>query len=306
MESLDETFAPGEILRSSTKLQQVKEDIECDVDVPRGAYDNYFIKHENEGNYIPKDERTSKASRTNVLVVIKEIVPEDTNIRRGMFIKEINRINRADLLFTVNITFGESLAGIKKEIAYLGDEKVGIEINTVIQNGDIHVIKNMGMCLVPEELEKVKLDKTHSGRGDLFMVFKVERPILTNQQQKRLWQIVTDTAYPEYDDVDHIHESLEFEKYIKEQMILIKNRKHIKSKGSDKDSDDQKDSDDRTNDSCSDDDKIDIDRTREEDSETPSDSDEDPDENFEDLLDDDISKDSDSSKRHSAKSSKKR
>lgn len=207
----------------------IKEDIECDVDVPPGAYDNYFIKLEDEGNYIPKDERTSKSSRTNVLVVIKEIVPEDTNIRRGMFIKEINRINRADLLLSVNIGFGESLVGIKKEITYFG-EKVGIEIDKVIQNGDIHVVKNMGMHLVPEELEKIKADKSHSGRGDLFIVFKVERPVLSKQQQKRLWQIVTDTAYPEFDEVDKIHESLEFDKYIGEQLILLKNKKQKKSK----------------------------------------------------------------------------
>lgn len=302
----------------------VKEDIECDVDVPPGAYDNYFIKHENEGNYIPKDERTTKATRTNVLVVIKEIIPADTNIRRGMFIKEINRINRADLLLSVNITFGESLAGIKKEITYLGGEKIGVEIDKVIQNGDIHVVKNMGMNLVPEELEKVKSDKTHSERGDLFIVFKVERPMLTKQQQKRLWQIVTDTAYPEYEDVEKIHESVEFDKYIGEQITFLKNKNKLKPSN---DSDDESESDsdisssdtdtktvhnnksqdDGSQDDESQDNESDNENKEEQDDELSTDNDqdkEDPDENFDDLLDDD-SDHSDHSKRNKNSSSKK-
>lgn len=261
----------------------VKEEIECEVEVPPGAYDNYFIKLENEGNYVPRDERKTKASRTNVIVVIKEIVAEDSKIKRGMFIKEINRVNRADLLLSVEITFGESIVGIKKEINYLGD-KIGIEIDQVIQNGDIHVVKGKGMKLVPEELEKIKGDKTKLKSGDLFIVFKVEKPILNVQQQKRMWQIVTDTPYPEYDDVDNIVKTTDFNNYIQE---------HTKDKARGKNSSDTNtdtDTDSNTDSNVSDEkisthdcsDISDDDQSDEQDDEHSDD----PDENFDDLLDD--------------------
>jgi DnaJ-class molecular chaperone len=302
----------------------IKEDIECEVDIPRGAYDNYFIKLEHEGNYIPEEEiqgrdkdkdnnkekkkeknKDKNTNRTDVIVVVKEKDSEKSIIRRGMFIKEINRFNRADLLITLDITFGESIAGIKKEIDIFG-ESVGIEIENPIQNGDIHVIKNMGMWLVPEECEKIHVDEA---RGDLFIVFNVIRPELTKQQQTRLWQIISGTAYPEYDDVDKIYESFTFDQYIHEHM-KIKSQNKNEDEDKDKDSDSEKSNSESESDKESDKESENSNSESDKDSESESgsdkgsgsesESDKDSDENFDDLINDT----SDDDKKHSK--SKKR
>jgi DnaJ-class molecular chaperone len=242
----------------------LKEDIECDIDVPPGAYDQYFIKVENEGNYIPLNERDKKSNdveRSNVIVVIKEIPMSTTNsninISRGMFIQEINRFDRADLLIRVDVEFGESIMGIKKEIAFLNEEKISIDINNVILNGDIYVVKNMGMPLVPEEVKKLKESNSNKDnkiyRGDLFIMFKIKRPQLKNRQRKRLWQVITDTPYPIYDVIENIHNTIDFKDYVDEQKKFNTSKKEnnkVSDNVSDSDSDNNTDdeTENKTND----------------------------------------------------------
>lgn len=190
-----------ELCNKCNGFKYTKELIECDVDVPPGAYDNYYIMLEGEGNYIPRDERKNEYDRSNVIVVIKEI--PDEKIIRGMYIKGSNSINLADILIHVDIEFAESIVGIKKEIN-LFDEKIGFDIKGIIRNGDIHIIKNKGMKMVPE---KCTNEKTH---GDLFISFNVKKAIdISKQKQYRIWQILTDTPYPDYDDIDFIYETIE-------------------------------------------------------------------------------------------------
>lgn len=222
----------------------VKEDIECEVDIPPGAYDKYYLKLEDEGNYIPKEDRKTDKNRTDVIIVVSEKPSTIPGIRRGMFIQELNRVNRADILMTVDISFAESIMGIKKVIPFLASESISIEIDDVIQHGDIHVIKGKGMPIVPEELEKHR-DKSTT-HGDLFIQFKVEKPVLTSQKRKRMWQIITDTSYPQYDDIDNPLQCVSFEEYVDEQKKLIKN---ISRKSSSDDSGTDEDSSERKNDS---------------------------------------------------------
>lgn len=227
----------AKLCRKCSGNKYIKDEIECEVDVPPGAYDNYYIKLEEEGNYIPKEDRKTKSVRTDVIVVIKEQMTDNlSKYRRGMFIKEINRINLADILLTVNISFGESIVGVKKEIDFLAGETIGIDIDEIIYNGDIHVIKNMGMPLVPEEIEKInKSNKnnnqstnnqsTNKLRGDLFLLFKVDKPLLSKQKRNRIWQIITDTPYPDEDDMDEIvHPTLSLNIYIDEHKSLKKEK----------------------------------------------------------------------------------
>jgi molecular chaperone DnaJ len=226
------------LCRKCTGNKYIKDEIECDVDVPPGAYDNYYIKLEEEGNYIPKEDRKTKKSRTDVIVVIKELLSKESPFRRGMFIQEINRINLADILLTINISFGESIVGVKKEIDFLAGETIAIDIDEVIYNGDIYVIKNMGMPLVPEELEKVKTllslshKSQHQLRGDLFLHFKVDKPMLSKQKRNRMWQIITDTPYPDNEEFeDDVHPTISLDTYIKQQKSKP-NKKTIKESGS--------------------------------------------------------------------------
>jgi molecular chaperone DnaJ len=218
----------------------IKEDIECEVDVPAGAYDQYYIKLEDEGNYIPTNERKKNGNkskskeRTDVMVVVGELVPDELQIRRGMFIREINRINKADLIMYVNVSQAEALTGIKKNLDYFG-EKIGIDISEVVQNGDTVVIENMGMPYVPEELSDQRIS-TDKKRGDLFLIFRIEKPKLSVQQKKRLWQIITDTPYPVYEPMVNHQQTIGLDQYIE----MHKNTKKNDRSSDDPDSDSDK------------------------------------------------------------------
>jgi len=188
----------------------IKESIGCEIDIPPGAYDNYFIKLENEGNYIPINERKTQKSRSDVLFIIRETNNNKSKFKRGMFIKEINRINRADLLIEHEIEFADSIVGIKQEIPYLNNQTIQIEINDVILNNDIYVVEGKGMKYVPEELKS----KSAPLYGDLFIIFKVKRPSLSTTQKNRLWQILTNTSYPKYPSIHSPLKVLSFDDYI--------------------------------------------------------------------------------------------
>lgn len=252
------------LCKKCSGVKYIKDEIECEVDVPPGAYDNYYIKLKEEGNYIPlEDRKTDKANkiRTDVIVVIKEKNSSSSDkgkgkgkesvFRRGMFIQEINRINLADILMTVNISFGESIVGVKKEIDFLAGEIIGIDIDEIIHNGDIHVIKGMGMPLVPEELEKVKMVTSKitsksvkpQTRGDLFLHFKVEKPVLSKQKRNRLWQVITDTPYPDEVDIDDIYSTQPLDSYINDHKLQEKARLSISSDSSIEDIDSDNDTD---------------------------------------------------------------
>ena len=192
----------------------IKEDIECEIDIPVGAYDKYYIKLENEGNYIPKDEQKNNKTRTDVLFVINETIdPNYSHIRRGMFIKEIGRINRADLIVSITIDYENAILGVKKEIDLFGIKKVGIDIENIIQNGDVYVVKNMGTNVVPEEVKKTGLKY-----GDLFIVFSVNKPILNEQQKRRIWQIITGKSYPENIYIKDVNKAINLIEYIDEHV----------------------------------------------------------------------------------------
>jgi len=225
----------------------VKDEVELEVVIPPGAYDNYYIKLETEGNYIPSEERKTDKNRkrTDVIVVIKQVDPKDCVFRRGMFIQDINRVNLADILMTVNISLAESIVGVKKEIDFLAGEKIGIDIDDIILNGDIHVIKNSGMPLVPEEL--AKNSPTLQTRGDLFLHFKVDKfsSSLSKQKRNRIWQIMTNTPYPDTKCIDDILQpTLALNEYI--EQFKTKSEQSIKgddNPDSDSDTDSDTDSD---------------------------------------------------------------
>ena len=181
----------------------IQETIECDVDVPSGAYTNYFIKLENEGNFIPKEDRKTKQNRSDVLAVIKEKIESPNKYKRGVFINEINRINMADIMMTKNISFADAIGGIKQEITFLGGETIVIDIEDLIQNGDMYVLEGCGMALVPEELT----NNVNVLRGDLFIQFKIDKPEISQGQRRKIWQILTGKSYIEdcdYDECDDI------------------------------------------------------------------------------------------------------
>lgn len=201
----------------------VQETIMYDLDVPSGAYDGYCITLENEGNYIPdnehdndhvndhKQDKNIKKKRTNVKFVIVE--EQDEKIRRGVFIQELKRINQYDVMIDTEINFSESISGIRKRIKYLANQHIEITIDEVIQNNDIYIIKNMGMPMLYKDINSDVYN------GDLFIRFKIKKPILDKKQKKKIWQIITDTSYQEYDEVNNPTIPIFLDNYIKDELI---------------------------------------------------------------------------------------
>lgn len=195
-------------------VKYIKENIECDVNVPPGAYDNYCIKLENEGNYIPYENRLDNNNdRSDVLFIIKDITPKNSHIKRGMYIPELGRINMADILIDIDVSYENALCGLCEEFDYIAGKKISIDTSEIIQNNDIYVIRNYGMKLVPEEQNKTS--KTY---GDLFVRFKVKKPKLDKMKIKRIWQIITGTAYQTKKEIADAHDIIDFQKYVMEEI----------------------------------------------------------------------------------------
>ena len=197
----------------------IKEEVECDVEIPAGAYNRYFVKFEGEGNFIPADSRKIKDKvRSDVLFVVQEL-SSNSIYSRKVFINELKRLNQADLMVECKIDFAESLNKIRKEFDYFNNETIAFETNDIISNGDVYVIEDKGMPFVPEER------KGNKKRGDLFIKFTVEKPKLNSKQKKRLWQILTDTPYQQLDDVENetIHDITSLDTYIKDKKKENKN-----------------------------------------------------------------------------------
>jgi DnaJ-class molecular chaperone len=214
----------------ATKCEQcegaryARESIVCEVDVPAGAYDMYSIRLENEGNYIPDDERKANgATRSDVVCVVSETndMPDGSPcISRGMYIKELGRMNRADLLMRLDVSFADSIMGYNQLVRFLGQSMIHIHIDQPIQNNQIFVIRGKGMRLVPEEA----IRSSHA-YGDLFVVFRVEKPTMTRAQRNRIRQILTNTPYQcepdqsdrnEGDAVHRVEHAIEYEVYVAE------------------------------------------------------------------------------------------
>lgn len=189
----------------------VREDAECDISIPKGAYENYFIKIEAEGNYIPKENRINKQNRSDVLCVVADVSydpidnadnadPADNDIiipsyRRGIVIKELKRADRADLMITVCLSFAESICGISKKIRHLDGEIIELKVDDAVVNGDIIIVQQRGMPVLEDEKPNRKAKSLDTEFGDLLIRFEVKRPVLDRSIKRKLWQILSNTSY---------------------------------------------------------------------------------------------------------------
>jgi DnaJ-class molecular chaperone len=143
-----------------------KEECEVEIEIPKGAYDNYSLIIENEGNYIPESE-----NRTNVNVFVKE--KEHKLFKRGVMIMEKGKVDYADLMCDLEITFAESICGFFKEIEHLDNHKIPILSKEPIRHGDTFAIVGEGM-------PKINSDDDIMEFGDLFIKIIVQHPNTCN------------------------------------------------------------------------------------------------------------------------------
>lgn len=196
-----------------------QETIECDVEMPPGAYEGYYVKLESEGNYVPMenrsnhdDESVSQHDRTDVIIVIGDIdyTPQERpdkqgviipQYNRGIVIKELKRADRADLMIELELSFAESICGATRKIYHLNRSTIGLEINHSVVNGDIVVIERMGMPVLEEERENRQNKGLDESFGDLFVRIKVNRPEFDSATKQKLWQTLTKTPYQKRDRI---------------------------------------------------------------------------------------------------------
>lgn len=173
-----------EICKKCNGKRAVKETTEITVKIPRGAHGNSAVKVEGMGNEIPANERKGR-DRSDVIVHIKE---KPHAILKRMFVIRGRKDNAdpADLLMDVEITLAESLCGFQKKIKHLDGKEFSLDIQNIVKNDDIIVIKGKGMPVTNKMSEY----------GDMFIKFVVKYPDeISKQTKQRLWQLMTNTPY---------------------------------------------------------------------------------------------------------------
>ena len=159
-----------------------KEQIELDIDIPIGAYVGYTIVIENEGNEIPTNKINNTVSRSNINFIIDEI--QDTNYKRGLVFPSLNRENKADLLYNLEITFVESICGFKRTIKHVSGKLLNMVYKKHVLNGEYIVYKNKGMPEIDSD-----------SYGDLFIKINIKKQDIDLSVKNRIYQLLTGKGY---------------------------------------------------------------------------------------------------------------
>lgn len=142
-----------------------KETVELEVTIPKGAHNKFSIIIEEQGNQVPPDEvdKVGKSRSDVVFVVVEE---RHKTFERGVVIPEKRRVDFADLLIRLDISFAESLLGFTMNISHLDNHNVTIKCDEMCRHGDKYVIIGGGMPRLNDE-----------GKfGDLFVDINVQHP----------------------------------------------------------------------------------------------------------------------------------
>ena len=151
--------------------------------IERGHSKTKPIIIQNEGNEIPKNERSkTDRSRSNLVIMIKE--KEHKTFTRGSIIKELKKINEDNLVTELHLTLAESLCGFQKNICHLDMKEIKITMTDMVKHSDIIVMKGEGMY-------KHASDK----RGDLLIRIRVETKKFSKSDKAKLWSLFSDEPY---------------------------------------------------------------------------------------------------------------
>lgn len=153
------------------------DEVEISFDIPKGAHSQSPIVIQNKGNEIPINERHNNITRSDVVILIREI-PHD-NFKR-------NKHNPEDLTLNLDIELAESLCGFQKKVKHLDGTEFIINQDNIVKDEDNFIIENKGM---PKLEQKNKF-------GDLYVNIKVNYPNeIPKNVQTRLWQLLTNKPY---------------------------------------------------------------------------------------------------------------
>ena len=216
----------GNDLKSTNKCKKcdgnsvIKEKYIISIEIKAGMQNKDVIEIKKEGHELPQ-ESNQKYNRGDIYVFIKEIPHEI--YKRGVTYEGI--MNPSNLSMELEITLCEALCGFVKSFKYLDGNSKYLDSYDVIKDGDIRVIKDLGL---PHK-------GTNHKRGDLFVKFQVKYPNkseLTNNKKEKLYELLTDNKF----NNSKIHK---LPKYI--NPVIMEDIKHYKHKEYYDDDDDNMD-----------------------------------------------------------------
>jgi DnaJ-class molecular chaperone len=121
--------------------------LRLDIALPIGIFHGCKIVLPNKGHEFPGNIK--KIKRSNLVINIVEKYNENDEIENKGFSRgpEImpGLIDPFDLLYSVNITFAESISGFYKEIEHIDGHKIKFSIPLSCRHGDCFIIKGEGM-----------------------------------------------------------------------------------------------------------------------------------------------------------------
>ena len=196
-----------------------KHEVILEFDVLPGSFNRTCITIENEGNEIPKNERkNSKKTRSNVVMIIKEI-PNETFVRS--FAIKGKPANQKDLLMELNITLSESLCGLYKTIKHISGSDLSIKYDSLIRHGDIIIAPGAGM---PDIDDKSRL-------GDLYIHITVLLEKLDVSKKTKLWQILDGSPYKFKENSEKAISMINIDDYKKDSDKKSKKSKKNRNRG---------------------------------------------------------------------------
>lgn len=181
-----------------------KESVTLEFSIKPGSSNRTCIVVENEGNEIPKNERHDSKTRSDVILIVKEI--QHNKYKRNFVIKgDKENVDPADLLTDLDINIAESICGFQKTISHISGKNITIKYNETARHGTILVIPGLGM---PELDEPAKY-------GDLYVHLKTTIDKIEKEKKKRIWQILTNTPYQIVDNSNNINEMITIDEHKK-------------------------------------------------------------------------------------------
>tara|TARA_Y100000991_G_C21937974_1_gene333890 strand:- start:27 stop:1187 length:1161 start_codon:yes stop_codon:yes gene_type:complete len=147
----------GYLIKKYYRKTKIKEQIE--INIQKGLKEGDQIQLENKGEINPKNIN----EKGDVIIIIKEF-------QHHNFVRKNN-----DLIFKKKISIFESLTGLKFCIENLEKEFIEINIQDVIKNDTIKIIKNEGMPL-----------KGKDKKGNMIILFEIEYPNVVSNEEKKI------------------------------------------------------------------------------------------------------------------------
>jgi DnaJ-class molecular chaperone len=153
--------------------------VEVDLDIQPGSRDGTKLVVKGEGNSVPPEEvKKYGIERSDAVFFIKE-KPHD-KFKRGLIIPGKTKLDFADLMVELNVTFEESIIGFTKNVSHPSGKPLKLCVNEPCRHGDTIVIEGNGM---PKE-------NNAKAKGDLFVKIFVDRPNITGDMKKNLAKLL--------------------------------------------------------------------------------------------------------------------